>query len=88
MIFRHESLKSLAAFTSKLKSYFLVQAHLTSLNACVWFFASFRVFFSYILVLFFFSLFSLSVLHLHVHPYLFLSYLMNFYVLKKLYDCA
>ena len=58
---------------------------LTSLNACVQFFASFPFFFWYILALCFLT-FSFSFLHLYIQPYLLLSYLMIiFYVAKKLY---
>ena len=42
-------------------------------------------FFSFILTLFYLTFFFVLILHLHVQPYLFLSYLMIiFYVLKKL----
>ena len=66
---------SIATFTSKLGSFFLVQV----VQAAHFFFS--RIFLHYSCI---FSLFGF--LHLHVQPYLFLSYLMIiFYVLKKLY---
>ena len=62
---------SIATFTSKLGSFFLMQAA--------------HFFFSNILALLLHFL-SFWFLHLHVQPYLFLSYLMIiFYVVKKLY---
>ena len=69
-----------------LSHFSLVKTHLSSPNACVQFFASFALFFfsSFILALFFLT-FSFSFLHLHVQPFLFLSYLMIiFYVPNKL----